>query len=82
LGAQGAGLARFSWDGLTDSGKRAERGVYSVLAQYLHGNEAAAGNTLISAPVESVVFGAQGFTVHIRGLGELPFSAVREIRSE
>jgi flagellar basal-body rod modification protein FlgD len=82
LGAQGAGLARFSWDGLTDSGKRAEPGAYAVVAQVLHGNEAAAGSTLISAPVESVVFGAQGFTVHIRGLGELPFSAVREIRSE
>jgi hypothetical protein len=27
------------------------------------------------------MFGADGFTVELRGIGEMPFSAVREIRS-
>ncbi len=82
LGGHEAGLARFSWDGRTADGGDAPPGAYKIAASYQVGNEMSAGETLITAPVESVVFGPQGFTVQVRGLGELPFSAVREIRSE
>jgi hypothetical protein len=37
---------------------------------------------LLRAPIDSVVFGADGFNVELRGIGELPFTAVREIRNE
>ena len=32
--------------------------------------------------IDSVLFGADGFTVELRGIGEMPFSAIREIRNE
>ncbi|HLF12595.1 MAG TPA: flagellar hook assembly protein FlgD [Gammaproteobacteria bacterium] len=79
LGAQAAGLVRFVWDGQTDGGAAAAPGRYSLAAQYRDGGQMSAAETLISAPVESVVLGARGFAVHLRGLGEVPFSAVREI---
>lgn len=82
LGAQPAGLASFTWDGMTDDGKAAPAGRYRFDAGYLSGNESVAADTLLRAPIDSVVFGADGFTVEVRGIGELPFSAVREIRHE
>jgi flagellar basal-body rod modification protein FlgD len=82
LGEQPAGLARFDWDGKNDDGKRVDPGRYTIVAQYRKDKEVAAGTTLVAAPVESVVFGAQGFSVRLRGLGEVPFTAVREIRTE
>ena len=82
IGGHGEGLARFTWDGRMADGSDAPPGAYKLAANYQAGNEIAAAETLVTAPVESVVFGPQGFTVQVRGLGELPFSAVREIRSE
>jgi hypothetical protein len=40
-----------------------------------------AAQTLVSAPVESVTLGAgqSGLSLSLRGLGEMPFSAVRRI---
>jgi flagellar basal-body rod modification protein FlgD len=82
LGAHDTGLAYFEWDGITDAGEPAKPGAYTLVAEYQAGNEIAAADTLIAAPVESVVFSGAGFSVQLRGLGELPFSAVREIRHE
>lgn len=79
LGAQSAGLVRFHWDGEADGGSPAPTGRYSLTAYYRDGAETSAAGTLVSAPVESVVFGSRGFTVHLRGIGEVPFAAVREI---
>jgi flagellar basal-body rod modification protein FlgD len=79
LGARGQGLARFDWDGLTDGGAQAPPGAYQVVGSYLSGTKPAAAPTLVIAPVDSVVFGRDGFTVGLRGIGDLPFSAVREI---
>ena len=39
-------------------------------------------DTLIRAPIDSVLIGADGFSVELRGIGELPFTAVREIRND
>jgi len=82
LGAQSAGLARFSWDGHSADGGDAPPGTYKITAAYQAGNQTSAADTLVTAPVESVVFGATGFTVQLRGVGDVPFSAVREIRGE
>ncbi|HZF29186.1 MAG TPA: flagellar hook assembly protein FlgD [Gammaproteobacteria bacterium] len=82
LGPQPAGLTRFHWDGLDDSGAPAAAGGYQLVAGYQKDNTAAAATTLVDAPVDSVVFGADGFTVQLRGIGDLPFSAVREIRND
>jgi flagellar basal-body rod modification protein FlgD len=82
LGAQSAGLVRFTWDGLTDTGGAAPAGSYELVAQFASGSESVAADTLVTARVDSVLFGADGFTVDLRGIGEMPFSAIREIRNE
>jgi flagellar basal-body rod modification protein FlgD len=82
LGPQSAGLVRFHWDGLADDGTPADAGSYDFVSSYQKGNKSEAATTLIESPVDSVVFGADGFTVQLRGIGDLPFSAVREIRND
>jgi flagellar basal-body rod modification protein FlgD len=82
LGPQSAGLMGFHWDGLDDAGVPVSAGSYEVVAGYQKDNTTAAATTLVDAPVDSVVFGADGFTVRLRGIGDLPFSAVREIRND
>jgi flagellar basal-body rod modification protein FlgD len=82
LGAQPGGLAAFAWDGLDDAGRLAPAGRYSFAASYFDGTESVAADTLLRAPIDSVLLGAEGFTVELRGIGELPFTAVREIRNE
>lgn len=82
LGAQSDGLASFAWDGLDDDGVPAPAGRYSFTAAYSSGTEAVAADTLLRAPIDSVLLGADGFSVELRGIGELPFTAVREIRNE
>jgi flagellar basal-body rod modification protein FlgD len=82
LGAQPTGLVRFTWDGQTDTGGAAAPGSYRLVANYASGSDSVAAKTLVTARVDSVLFGADGFTVDLRGIGEMPFSAVREIRNE
>jgi flagellar basal-body rod modification protein FlgD len=79
LGGHPAGLARFVWDGTDASGKAAPEGRYSVSALYRNGNSIEAADTLVNAEVDSVSFGANGLAVQLRGLSQVPFSAVREI---
>ncbi|HET8755782.1 MAG TPA: FlgD immunoglobulin-like domain containing protein, partial [Solirubrobacteraceae bacterium] len=82
LGAQGAGLARFAWDGKADSGATAPAGTYQFVAQATAaGGAQSAAQVLVSAPVESVTIGGGqgGLTLTLQGLGEVPFSAVRQI---
>jgi len=82
LGPQTKGLTRFHWDGLNDAGVPAAAGSYQVVAGYQKDNSTAAAVTLVDAPVDSVVFGADGFTAQLRGIGDVPFGAVREIRND
>ena len=82
LGAQTQGLTQFTWDGLADDGTAAPAGRYTFGAAYLSGTDSVAADTLLRAPIDSVLFGADGFDVELRGIGELPFTAVREIRNE
>jgi flagellar basal-body rod modification protein FlgD len=82
LGPQPSGLAAFAWDGLDDAGRAAPAGRYSFTASYFDGKDSVAADTLLRAPIDSVLVGADGFSVELRGIGELPFTAVREIRNE
>ena len=82
LGSQPAGLAAFSWDGRDDDGLAAPAGTYTFTAAYRSDTETVAADTLVRAPIESVLFTGDGFSVELRGIGELPFTAVREIRNE
>jgi flagellar basal-body rod modification protein FlgD len=82
LGPQSSGLAPFTWDGLKDDGTAASTGRYTFDATYWSGNDSVAADTLVRAPIDSVLLGADGFSVELRGIGEVPFTAVREIRNE
>jgi flagellar basal-body rod modification protein FlgD len=81
LGSQSSGLVRFAWDGQTDGGAAAAPGTYKLVASYAGADgKSVSADTFVTAQVDSVLFGADGFTVELRGIGEMPFSAVREIR--
>ena len=82
LGAQPSGLATFDWDGLDADGKPAPAGRYTFAATYQASTETVVADTLLRAPIDSVLLGADGFSVELRGIGEVPFTAVREIRNE
>jgi flagellar basal-body rod modification protein FlgD len=82
LGAQPPGLAAFEWDGLDSAGKRAPAGRYTFAATYPSSTETVVADTLLRAPIDSVLLGTDGFSVELRGIGEVPFNAVREIRNE
>jgi flagellar basal-body rod modification protein FlgD len=82
LGTQSQGLASFTWDGLGDDGAAVPAGRYTFSATYLSGTDSVVADTLLRAPIDSVLLGAGGFGVELRGIGELPFTAVREIRNE
>jgi len=81
LGPQGAGLARFTWDGLADDGSRLPEGRYTFRVQSVWGSSQTAVQALVAAPVESVTLGAGqgGLSLSLRGLGEVPFGDVRQI---
>lgn len=81
LGRQSAGLVPFQWDGLVEGGGTAPEGRYTFSAEYLDGEENVAADTLIAASIDSVRFGSDGFSVQVRGIGDVPFDAVREIRN-
>jgi flagellar basal-body rod modification protein FlgD len=82
LGAQGKGLANFSWNGRKTDGSHAAAGLYHFQAiAFDAASQATSAATLISAPVESVTMGAgqTGLTLTLKGLGDIAFSDVRRI---
>lgn len=81
LGSQNAGLVRFEWNGATNDGEPAAPGTYTVAATYQKDKGSEAADTFVAAPIDSVRFDSKGFAVQLRGLGEVPFSTVREIRN-
>ena len=83
LGAQSAGLASFAWDGLDRRRQARLRPAATRSARRIwSGTDSVAADTLLRAPIDSVLLGADGFSVELRGIGEVPFTAVREIRNE
>jgi flagellar basal-body rod modification protein FlgD len=82
LGAQAAGLANFSWNGITGSGAQAPAGTYTLTAQYAGATSSStAATTLVNGTVESVSMGAgsSGLTLNVSGVGSVPFSSVQQI---
>ena len=80
LGAQSAGTARFTWDGMTSAGTAAAPGVYQVTAQAQNGTQPYAPGTLIEARVDSVSLGgANGLVLNLAGLGAVNLSDVKQI---
>jgi flagellar basal-body rod modification protein FlgD len=82
LGANSQGQASFVWDGRTDGGGVAPAGQYTFSAEFRSGSTVEAGTTLLAAPIDSVKLDTNGFSVELRGVGEIPFSSVREITND
>ncbi|MGH8264541.1 MAG: flagellar hook assembly protein FlgD [Steroidobacterales bacterium] len=83
LGAQGKGLASYDWDGKLADGTTAAPGIYNVAAQLMvNGKSQSSASVLVNARVESVTIGADqsGLTLSLEGLGDIAFSAVRQIK--
>lgn len=81
LGAQSAGLADFTWNGLGSNGTAAPAGTYTLSAQVAGVAGGTAVTTLVSGAVDSVTMGAgtTGLTLNVAGLGSVPFSSVQQI---
>ena len=79
LGSATAGLSRFQWDGTQDDGTQAAPGNYQIVGTYLSGTKNTAADSFVYAPVNSVVLSSDGFTVDVGGIGDVPFSQIREI---
>jgi flagellar basal-body rod modification protein FlgD len=82
LGAQPAGLANFSWNGIAGNGSPAPAGTYALTAQYAGATSGStAATTLVNGTVESVSMGAgsTGLTLNVSGVGSVPFSSVQQI---
>ncbi len=79
LGANAKGEAPFVWDGMTDTGDIAPAGTYTFGAEFRSGSTVETGTTLLVASIDSVKLGTDGFSVELRGVGEKPFSSVKQI---
>ncbi len=81
LGTQAAGVARFSWNGLSNNGEPVANGTYKVTAQGFVNGTAVVQETMIQGKVESVTLGKAGqdSSLNLRGLGTVSMNDVREI---
>ncbi len=78
-GSQPAGLSYFHWDGKDGSGAMLPSGNYTLRATVSSGGASQAADTFAAAAVQSVSIGANGLALQLGGLGEVPFSSVRQI---
>jgi flagellar basal-body rod modification protein FlgD len=78
-GQQAAGLAYFQWDGHDGAGNALQAGHYTLRATVTSGGATQAAETLAAAAVQSVSIGSSGLALQLGGLGEVPFSSVRQI---
>ena len=82
LGAQPAGLAKFSWDGKETSGSQAPAGTYTLGVAYAGQTKTSgAATTSVNGTVESVSMGAgsAGMTLNVAGVGSVAFSSLQQI---
>ena len=81
LGSHTAGITKFTWDGLDNSGNPLPSGSYTIEAAGLIGGEAVAQSVLVNAKVESVTLNKNGGEplLNLGALGTVSISQVREI---
>ncbi len=81
LGAQPAGLARFTWDGVTAQGEQAASGLYTFSARVETPSGPQAVNTLVAAQVESISLAPDtgALALNFRDMAPLSLRQVRQI---
>lgn len=81
LGSPTAGLAKFTWDGMTDAGTAATSGQYTIHARALVAGKSEAASAYAQASVESVTINGSGkpVTLSLRGLPDVTMTNVKQI---
>jgi flagellar basal-body rod modification protein FlgD len=81
LGAHGAGLAAFTWDGRDEEQDLLAPGHYNIAARATRGTSVESVATYLQANIESVNLGqyGQGMTLNLAGGTELSVNQVRRI---
>ncbi len=81
LGSHTAGITRFTWDGLDNSGNPVPGGIYTIEAAASVDGDVVAQPVLVNAKVDSVTLSKSGGEplLNLNGLGTVSISDVREI---
>ncbi len=81
LGEQPSGMVRFTWDGISSSGKRAGSGNYQVTARVIRGSNIESAPTVIEAEIQSVTLGqfGAGMTLNLAGGQAIPLGQIYQI---
>jgi flagellar basal-body rod modification protein FlgD len=80
LGTQAAGVTKFQWDGLDNSGSAAPAGQYTFTAVVGSGSQAQAATMLTAGKVNSVSLDSSGaLNLDVDGIGSVAFSTIRQI---
>ncbi len=80
LGTQSAGLSKFQWDGLDNSGSAAPAGKYTFTAVVGSGSQAQAATMLTAGKVNSVSLDSSGaLNLDVNGIGSVAFNTIRQI---
>jgi flagellar basal-body rod modification protein FlgD len=82
LGAHPSGPVEFTWDGINNNGDYAQAGVYNVTVTSGRGYTSETLQTNLYNKVHSVTTGggAEGLTLNLAGVGQLPFSSITAIK--
>ena len=81
IDSQGAGIAKFEWDGLDDSGEPLPPGAYLFEAEAQFGDSIEQVGTYMAGNVDSVTLGSGlgDFTLHVAGIGDVRVGDVIQI---
>jgi flagellar basal-body rod modification protein FlgD len=81
VGAQPAGIATFSWDGLDNTGTRLASGSYKLTARVVASDQSTqAASSFVVGQANSVSIGSDNtLSVDVQGVGVVPFSNIRQI---
>ena len=82
LGPQTGGVARFTWDGLNNSGQPAPAGDYFIRVDASVNGETVTLDSLVESKVESVSLGQGGgddILLNVAGIGPIALSDINEI---
>lgn len=79
LGTRDAGMQSIEWDGRDDNGNVMKNGIYNFeLTASVDDSEVAVG-PLSQGVVDSVANGSNGVTVHLKDLGSISLSEIRQV---
>lgn len=80
LGAQKAGMHRFTWDGFATNGAKAAEGRYTFKIEAANSGAAVAATTLAQARVNGVTPDSNGLQLDLGALGARAYSEIKQIQ--